>query len=219
MYLDCCCFQRTALHNTGISEAHGLRHNTGRGKPPTRDNYSAADLVTPSVATRYTRQLTELPLKCSGWFGDIVLKDISKKVNRINLDAADSPVAANRRIQFLKAVYSWAIQRQKGIEDNLCAGVDPNEEKARTRYIEDWEYEVMFMVAMDSPYPYIALTMQIAYLCRQRNNEVASRRVSEIADRRLITRGGKGSKGGETFWTERLRAAVDAFLALNRGAP
>lgn len=74
-------------------------------------------------------------------------------------------------------------------------GVDLNVEKSRTRYVEDWEYAVMFMCAMESAYPYVALMMELAYLCGQRRNEVSNRKVSEITERGLVTLRGKGSKG------------------------
>lgn len=168
---------------------------------------------------RYSRQLIEFKTATGAPFGDFDLDTIDRKVIRLYLDKADSPVAANRRIQYLKAVYSWAIQRLDGVEENPCVGVDLNAEKSRTRYVEDWEYEVMFMCAMESPYPYVAMMMELAYLCRQRRNEVASRRATEITETGLITYRGKGSKGELTRWSERLRAAVDACLSYNKDAP
>lgn len=176
--------------------------------PKTREEYD-----------RYATQLADYPLKSGGLFGEVELEDINKKVIRRYLDAAKHPVAANRRIQFLKSVYSWAIQRLDGVNDNPCVGVDLNEEKPRDRYIEDWEYDLMLVCAVNSPYPYVALMMEIAYLCAQRRNEVAARRVSEITEAGLITHRSKGSMGEITQWSERLRAAVDACVAYNKDAP
>lgn len=178
-------------------------------KPRTQESYEM-----------YARQLIEHQLKHGGTFGNVLLIDINQKVVRRYLDAAEHKVAANRRVQFLKAVYSWAIQRLDGVESNPCAGVELNKEESRTRYVEDWEYEVVFMCAVESgSYAYIALMMEIAYLCRQRRNEVSARTVNEIVEQGLITYRGKRSRGEITQWSPRLRAIVEMCLEYNKDAP
>lgn len=175
---------------------------------------------TQELYQQYGRQLINHELEAGGTvFGDVKLEKITKKVVRRYLDTAKAKVAANRRIQFLKAVYSWAVERVDGIHENPCAGVRLNSEKSRERYVEDWEYEHVLKTAEESSYPYIALMMELAYLTRQRVSEVRDRRVSEVTDAYLVTRRGKGSDGEHTLWSPRLRAVVDACMEYNRKAP
>jgi len=175
---------------------------------------------TQELYQQYARQLIEHELEAGGTvFGDVALAKITKKVIRRYLDTSKAKVAANRRVQFLKAVYSWAIERVDGVHENPCVGVKLNSEESRTRYVEDWEYEHVLKTAEDSAYPYIALMMELAYLTRQRVSEVRDRRVSEVTDAHLVTRRGKGSDGELTLWSPRLREVVDACLEYNRSAP
>lgn len=174
---------------------------------------------TKELYQQYARQLKAHELEDGRTFGEVRLAAISKKVIRRYLDSSKYKVAANRRIQFLKAVYSWAIERIDGIHENPCAGVSLNKEKSRTRYIEPWEYEHVLGIAAASAYPYVVFFMELAYLTRQRRNEVADRRHSEITPDHLVTRRGKGSDGELTLWTPRLRAVVAACLEHNKHAP
>lgn len=177
--------------------------------PTTREHYQG-----------YAKALINHELEAGGAvFGDVQLSKITKKVIRRFLDTAKAKVSANRKIQFLKAVYSWAVERVDGIHENPCAGVRLNSEQSRTKYVEDWEYEHVLRTAEESAYPYVALMMELAYLTRQRRNEVCDRRVSEVTDDHLVTRRGKGSDGELTLWSPRLRAVVDACLDYNRSAP
>lgn len=182
-----------------------------------------ANNITPTTQELYrgyAKSLINHELEAGGSvFGDVQISKITKKVIRRYLDTAKAKVAANRKVQFLKAAYSWAIERLDGVHENPCAGVRLNAETSRTRYVDDWEYEHVLKTAEESAYPYIALMMELAYLTRQRRNEVCDRRASEVTEEYLITRRGKGSDGEHTLWSPRLRSVVDACLEYNRSAP
>jgi len=148
-------------------------------------------------------------------FGDVDLAQVTQRTIRRYLDTYPAPIAANRHIQYLKAAWTWAVQRLDGVPPNPCSGVELNKQTARDRYVSQDEYRA-FMATVDG---YLPLFMELAYLCRARWSEVAAMTTEDVLDEGLRVRRGKGSKGEITAWTPRLRAAVDACKGYNADAP
>ncbi|WP_221794596.1 site-specific integrase [Oceanobacter mangrovi] len=119
-----------------------------------------------------------------------------------------APVSANRDHGFLSRVFSWAKERNI-VKDNPVRDVKKFPESPRDRYVEDWEYDLVYRVALTTAYPWIAPMMEIAYLCRMRSQEIRHL----ATDRHLLPEGifverGKGSSNEITLWSERLEKAV-----------
>lgn len=66
---------------------------------------------------------------------------------------------------------------------------------------------------------YLAIMMELAYLCRARRGEITALRRSDETEEGLRLVRSKGSEGEITAWSTRLRAAVDAAKAWNPSAP
>ena len=160
----------------------------------------------------YAKNLIEQPLANGLKFGDITINKISQRTIRKYLDDKAAKVSANRHIAFLKVIFNWGLERYSIIKINPCIGVRLYSEKARERYIEDWEYELVRDLASVE---YIPIFMEIAYLCRARWSEIATLKRDCISDDGLYLTRSKGSKDEITLWTPRLRLAVDNALQFN----
>lgn len=152
-------------------------------------------------------------------WGDAPLSTVTPKVIRRYLDNHSAKISANRHIQFLKSVFNWGIERFDSVTANPCLGVKLNKQTARTRYIEDWEYELVLTVARSMRTPYFAPAMELAYLCRARRDEVFSLTTADEGEDGLFLKRTKGSNSEITAWTPRLKMAVSEAKKLNADAP
>ena len=143
-----------------------------------------------------------------GVFARAELGNITKRTIRGFLDTYPHPVAANRRVAYLKSAWNWAEERHE-IPANPCLGVSMNEESPRDRYVTDEEYAKVYELAC----PELRQMMELAYLCRARKSEVLALRVEDILEDGLRLERLKGSEGEITMWSERLRAAVSDVRA------
>jgi integrase len=172
-------------------------------KPRTRRDYEA-----------YRRLVCQRKGAEGQSFGDAPLGSISKRTIRRYLDTYGAPVAANRHIQYLKAAWNWAEQRYR-VPANPCAGVTLNEERPRTRLVEDEEY-IEFAIFAGG---YVELFMGLAYLTRARWGEIARFTTDDLTDEGLRLHRGKGSENEITAWSPMLRRVVKACLEYNADAP
>jgi hypothetical protein len=140
--------------------------------------------------------------------GDVALNKVKRSLIRKYLDNYPAPIQANRHVQFMKAAWTWVMQRYDNIENNPCIGVTLNPQKPRDRYIEDWEYAVVYTCATGQGVPIFAPAMEIAYLQRARRGEVFALRSTDYFDEGLFLDRSKGSDNEITEWSPRLRAAV-----------
>ncbi|MFS1526377.1 hypothetical protein ACL7TT_20210 [Microbulbifer sp. 2304DJ12-6] len=152
-------------------------------------------------------------------FGNFPLSRLNKRVIRAYLDSYPAPVAGNRHVQFLGSVFSWATQRYEDVPVNHCDGVKLNQEEARDRYIEDWEYAIVFICAQNMRVPLIAPAMELSYICRARRGEVFAYTELSIRREGLYLKRGKGSKNEVTLFSDRLRLAIDACRRIYPSAP
>ncbi len=77
-----------------------------------------------------------------------------------------------------------------------------------------WEYQLVYEVARNSPFAYIASMMEIAYLCRARSSEVRNLGEGDINDKGIYLKRTKGSKDELTLWTPHLQAAAEFARSL-----
>ena len=172
----------------------------------------------------YKTVIERRKVKGYGTFGNTPYAAIKKTTIRLYLDTycdrhgTRAPISANRHVQYLKAVYNWAMQRYESIRHNPCEKVTLNPEKARTRYVNDQEYTTAINIAMSSGTPYLAAFMEFAVLCRARRSEIASLTHAHIGREGLQLDRLKGSEGEITTWTKRLEGAVSYAKALHAQA-
>lgn len=119
--------------------------------------------------------------------------------------AQDAAVMGNREIKgFLSAVYAWALERDKiTMAANPCHAVRRNEEKSRTRYVEDWEYNLALKHA-----GWLAPVMELAYLLYARISEVINLTRQDIRPEGIYVKRLKGSKSNIVKWSPRIREAI-----------
>lgn len=160
----------------------------------------------------YAEKIEAMPGKDDSTFGDFPFDKITRKtIAALRDKLADKPTQANRRIQFLSAVFSWAIEEEH-MNENPCKGVSKFSLQARDRYAEDNEYKIVYQCAEN--YPFLKIMMELAYLCRARMSEIRNLPIDAPNDIGLFLKRSKKSASETTTWTPRLRKAVDAAQAL-----
>jgi integrase len=118
---------------------------------------------------------------------------------------------ANHELRYLCRLFAWAREREI-VLSNPADGVRGLKVQTKARYVEDGEYLAFLKQARPL---YLAPAAELAYLCRLRLSEVLDLQRRHITERGLTTNRRKGSKDGLALWTPRLKAAVDASLALH----
>lgn len=160
----------------------------------------------------YAEKIEAMPGKDGSTFGDFPFEQISRKtISAFRDKLADKPTQANRRMQFLSAVFSWAIEEEL-LDANPCKGVSKFSLEARTRYAEDTEYNIVYECASD--YPFLPIMMELAYLCRMRLGEIRLTPPSAVSDIGVHVVRSKRSESETTTYTPRLRKAVQAAQSL-----
>lgn len=160
----------------------------------------------------YAAAITGRTLRTGATFGDVPLDKITRPIiARYRDSRADAPIAANRELQFLSAVFSWALE-QGYAKDNPVQGVEKNPQKARDRYVEDWELDLVEGLTPD----WLRAAIELAYLCRARRGEVLALTRDNLLEQGVHLKRTKGSESEITRWSPRLRAAVDLAKSHNR---
>lgn len=105
-------------------------------------------------------------------------KDVTMMHGRIS-DTA--PIAANRTITFLKAVYNWGI-RHSLVKANPVPSVTLNKEKPRERYLSASEFKRLgeTLSELDNEYPLPVAAIRLLLLTGCRLREILHLRYSDI---------------------------------------
>ena len=140
------------------------------------------------------------------------------KIQKI-IDIDKSHVQINRDIQIAKSAWNWAINRFENLPQNPFAGVELKKETPRERYIEDWEYWLVYLCADSLRVPIFAPAMELSYLCRARRDEVFSFSDSNKTEAGIYLKRSKGSRAEITEYSERLNAALTYCQRLYPDAP
>lgn len=146
-------------------------------------------------------------------FGRVDAKKITKKHIRkyMDLKGKSSETQANRHLAFLSGVFKWGTQ-WSDIEVNPCLGITRFEEQARERYIEDWEYDLVYKHANDT----VRAAMEISYLCAARQGDVLKLTKGQLEIKGIFIRQGKTGKKQIKAWTVRLRKATTMVKPFTR---
>ncbi|MCO1336529.1 hypothetical protein MO867_19535 [Microbulbifer sp. OS29] len=176
-------------------------------------------LSTRKAYENYLKTICNFPLSNGRTMGEFPLDKMNQRHIRGYLDSYPGKVASNRHIQYLSAAFNWARQRLSPVKSNPCEGVTKNKENARDRYIQDWEYAVVYRAAESMRNPIYAPAMELSYLCRARRGEVFAYTELDIRRRGLFLKRGKGSKNELTALSERLQSAIAACRRVYPDAP
>ncbi len=121
----------------------------------------------------------------------------------LDLKGKTSQTQANRHLSFLSRVFGWGYERGK-VLINPCKGVRRYKEVARTRYITDEEYQLIYDLA-STP---IKALMEISYLCAARESDVLKLKKNQLTEAGIYIKQNKTGKEQVKEWTPRLRAAI-----------
>lgn len=176
--------------------------------------------VTQAHYEKYFKAITEQKTQSGKLFGDYELTLITRKVIQRYLDKTTAKVAANRRIQYVKAAWNWGINRLDEVpEPNPCIGVHLNKERPRDKYVTPEEYLKVYQAALSMRNPMFAHALELAYLCRARRGEVFSMTLDNILEDGLLLDRAKGSKSDVILWSPRLKQAVEGCKTIYPNAP
>jgi len=123
------------------------------------------------------------------------------------MDARGKPVAANREKALFSHIFSYAI-RWGVVKDNPCRNVKRNPEKPRDRYVQDWEYDLVYDLA-----PRIVRAMMgFASITGLRLGDILRVKIADIKPDSVTTKIGKT---GSTLVFERT-AELDKIMDMAR---
>jgi site-specific recombinase XerC len=147
-------------------------------------------------------------------FGKMSAKSVKPMHVRKFMDilGQKSPVQANRHKAFFSRVYRWAFERGK-VSSNPCQGVRQFKEKARDRYIEDYEYNAVY----DNACLIVKAAMEISYICMARKADVVKLHRSQLLEEGIYIQQGKTGKKQIKEWGPRLRKAIETANAISPG--
>lgn len=141
-------------------------------------------------------------------FGDVPYAAITTGAAQSMLDyMAETPVKANRWLSAMSVAFGWGKQRDK-VTANPCLGVDRYTELARTRYVQDDEFNTHRALAEANGFERLSVGMELAYLCRLREIELVRLKRSDARQDGLLAERVKGSKTQIIALTNRLEAAL-----------
>jgi hypothetical protein len=167
------------------------------------DFFNSADFrdlgsETRSDYRKYSKRL--LPV-----FGHYRVNQIKPASIRVYLDnrGLSSRVQANREKAFLSRSFRWGYER--GLcKTNPCKGVKQFTEMPRERYVEDWEYWLVYRHAQC----HVKVAMEISYLCAAREMDVLNLTYDQLRYEGIFIRQGKTGKKQIKMWSFRLCSAA-----------
>jgi integrase len=112
-------------------------------------------------------------------FGKMRPEHIKPKHVYAYMDArgAKAKTRANREKSLLSSIFSYLI-RWGVVEDNPCKNVKGFQEKARNRYVEDWEYEAVLSLAS----PVLRAAMEIAATTGMRQGNILKLKYTDLTE-------------------------------------
>ncbi|MFA5922568.1 MAG: tyrosine-type recombinase/integrase [Methylococcaceae bacterium] len=112
---------------------------------------------------------------------------------------------ANREKSLLSSIFSYLI-RWGVVEDNPCKNVKGFQEKARNRYVEDWEYEAVLSLAS----PVLRAAMEIAATTGMRQGDILKLKYTDLTENGVPVTQNKTGKKQIFEWTPALKAAIQS---------
>ena len=144
--------------------------------------------------------------------GHIPINDLKTTHVYQYLDARKrAPVAANRELALLSHMYRKAI-RWGYTETNPCLKVERFKEKARDRYVEDWEYKAF----SDFAGALLAVYMDFKLLTGLRRCDILRIKLNQLQDDGIHVYVSKSKKRMIIEWSDDLSQAVRNIRKLKR---
>ena len=179
---------------------------------------------------RYRTLLSTLPTKVGVPFGQLLVARLTPAVfQRIveSIAAQGHPTKANHLLRYARRTLRWGVNHGH-CNHNPAAGVREAREAKKVTVPDLPTYAKVTAFARErgalrgrtrgSCAPYLWICMELAYLCRLRGIEVVTLTDAHVTDAGIVTNRRKGSRDGIMQWSPRLRAVVDAALAIRDAA-
>ena len=181
------------------------------------EDYLAKHLAKNAVATTYIEarrilQKDALPRWRDRPIASITRRDVLELIDAIGARGAE--IGANRMLARLRALWNWAIEKDRAAQSPLSLMKAPTKERPRDRVLSDdelrWLWEACQLVG--SPFgPLIKLLV----LTGQRRDEVAGAEWSELdLKRRLWTMPRKKAKNNRAHEIQLSDAAIEALQSV-----
>jgi len=140
-------------------------------------------------------------------FGKMRPEHIKPKHVYAYMDArgAKAKTRANREKSLLSSIFSYLI-RWGVVEDNPCKNVKGFQEKARNRYVEDWEYEAVLSLAS----PVLRAAMEIAATTGMRQGDILKLKYNDLTENGVPVTQNKTGKKQIFEWTPALKEAIQS---------
>lgn len=166
-------------------------------------------------AQRHAKQILNTPLVGGLYFSEVPLDQISTGMIQKYHDkrSGESEIMANKEVTFLSVIFNW-LKRRDIIMDNPATGVKRNSIAPRDRYVTDDEFFTVLKMAKESPQPYLAPAMILAYVCRARRVEILNFRKNDIVEEGLYLKRRKGSKNQIIGFTPMLEEAISLLKGI-----
>lgn len=170
------------------------------------------EVSTTKAATTYKQDVYGIK-SLKTFFGDMYPEDITPVdiYKYMDIRKQVTVVGANKEKSLLSHILTMAI-RWGVLTDNVCKNVQRLTEKKRDRYIEEWEFEVVYNSAPDL----IKAAMMIAYLTGLRLGDLLKIKLSDLNDQGIKIQISKTKNAILIEWTDALREAVNLAKKLNR---
>jgi len=122
-----------------------------------------------------------------------------------------SEAMANKEFKLFSLIMAHGVDRCY-IKRNPCKGRLKYQEKPRTKYITDQEYQSFYGTAD----PTTQVFMELAYICAARGQDIRKLTMADIREEGLFIRQAKTGKAQIKLWNDRLRAVVDRAKEIRR---
>jgi integrase len=132
-----------------------------------------------------------------------------RHVAAIKAAGAGTPNMTNRKLSFLRLVFSYAVEWQL-VDSNPCIGIKRHDEAQRERYLTDAE----FFAIRDVAGARLQVILDLLYCTGQRINDVLHIRRADITERGILFKQRKTGARLLVLWTPEMKAAVDRAKAL-----
>ena len=154
-----------------------------------------------AICTQKTKAGTLGDERIESWTKALILRYLDKR-------SAVSASRASKELSYIKRLFSWAFERSY-IDENVAIGIKKPKQKPRQHYVEDNDYLFFINVARESDYDYIAIVMELAYLCVMRKQEILDLTLANQKPEGLLITRRKGSRSNIMKWSDRLSQIWD----------